>query len=95
MVVFVAKQPAVLLATTVLSSISRWSPAAQSVIDPDAVADKTCAAFEDPSMPQSYKDQMRDRIHINMAGNAPAGATDTYRSMWEGYALVRQRGCGQ
>ena len=57
---------------------------AQSVIDPVAVADKTCAAFEDPSMPQSYKDQMRDRIHINMAGHAPAGATDTYRSMWEG-----------
>lgn len=51
---------------------------AQSVIDPVAVADKTCAAFEDPSMPQSYKDQMRDRIHINMAGNAPARATDAY-----------------
>lgn len=51
---------------------------AQSVIDPVAVADKTCAAFEDPSMPQSYKDQMRDRIHINMAENAPAGATDAY-----------------
>ncbi|EAR18774.1 hypothetical protein ACLM44_02860 [Synechococcus sp. W2B2] len=68
---------------------------AQPVIDPVAAADKTCAAFKDPSMPQSYKDQMRDRIYINMAGDVPAGATDAYRSMWEGYALVRQRGCGQ
>lgn len=68
---------------------------AQPVIDPVAVADKTCAAFKDPTMPQSYKEQMRDRIYISMAGDPPAGANDAFRSMWEGYAIVRQRGCGR
>ena len=90
------RQTAMSCNATIAVAIALSAPVmAQPAIDPVAVADKTCAAFRDPSMPQSYKDQMRDRIYISMAGNAPAGASDAYRSMWEGYAIVRQRGCGR
>jgi len=71
------------------------SAMAQAVIDPVVVADKTCAAFSNPSMPQSVKDGMRKRIYGPLAGPLPAGATDDFKAMWEGYALVRERGCGK
>ena len=68
---------------------------AQPAIDPVVVADKACAAFNDPSLPQPYKDQMRDRIYLRMTKPVPAGAPDSYKAIWEGYAIVRARGCGQ
>ena len=68
---------------------------AQPVIDPVVVADKTCAAFNNPSMPESVKDGMRKRIYGKLAGPLPAGATDDFKAMWDGYALVRERGCGK
>jgi len=68
---------------------------AQPVIDPVVVADRTCAAFNNPSMPQAVKDGMRERIYGRLAGPLPAGATDDFKAMWEGYALVRERGCGK
>ena len=68
---------------------------AQPVIDPVVVADKACAAFSNPSMPQTVKDGMRKRIYGPLAGPLPAGATDDFKAMWEGYALVRERGCGK
>lgn len=68
---------------------------AQPVIDPVVVADRACAAFNNPSMPQSVKDGMMTRIYGPLAGPLPADATDDFKAMWEGYALVRERGCGQ
>ena len=68
---------------------------AQKVIDPVVVADKACAAFNNPSMPQSAKDGMRKRIYGALAGPLPANATDDFKAIWEGYALVRERGCGK
>lgn len=68
---------------------------AQPVIDPVEVADKACAAFANPSMPESVKDQMSKRIYGPLAGPLPAGATDEYKAIWEGYSLVRERGCGR
>jgi len=70
------------------------SAMAQAVIDPVVVADKACAAFNNPSMPQTVKDGMRKRIYGPLAGPLPAGADDDFKAMWEGYALVRERGCG-
>ena len=68
---------------------------AQQDVDPVVVADKTCAAFNNPSMPETFKDGMRKRIYGTLAGPLPAGATDDFKAMWEGYALVRERGCGK
>ena len=68
---------------------------AQSVIDPVVVADKACAAFNNPSMPQTVKDGMRKRIYGPLARPLPAGATEDFKAMWAGYALVRERGCGK
>ena len=68
---------------------------AQQIVDPVVVADRTCAAFNNPSMPESVKDGMRKRIYGTLAGPLPAGATDDFKAMWEGYALVRERGCGK
>ena len=69
--------------------------AAQLVVDPVVVADRACAAFDNPSMPESVKDGMRKRIWGRLAGPIPAGATKDFKAMWEGYALVRERGCGK
>ena len=69
--------------------------AAQLVVDPVVVADRACAAFDNPSMPESVKDGMRKRIWGTLAGPIPAGATKDFKAMWEGYALVRERGCGK
>jgi hypothetical protein len=68
---------------------------AQLIVDPVVVADKACAALNNPSMPQTVKDEMRERIYGPLAGPLPAGATDDFKAMWEGYALVRERGCGK
>lgn len=68
---------------------------AQQIVDPVVVADRTCAAFNNPSMPESVKDGMRKRIYGTLAGPLPAGATDDFKAMWDGYALVRERGCGK
>ena len=68
---------------------------AEPAIDPVVVADKACAAFNNPSMPQSVKDGMTERIYGRLAGPLPAGASDSFKSIWEGYALVRERGCGK
>ena len=68
---------------------------AQQGVDPVVVADKTCAAFNNPSMPETVKAGMRKRIYGTLAGPLPAGATDDFKAMWEGYALVRERGCGK
>ena len=82
--------------TLVVSAIALSAPVmAEPAIDPVVVADRACAAFNNPSMPQSYKDQMKRRIYVNLAGPVPAGASDGYKAMWEGYAIVRERGCGQ
>ena len=81
---------------TAIAAIAVGAPLmAQPAVDPVVVADKACAAFDDPSMPQSFKDQMRERIYVRMARPVPAGAHDAFKAMWEGYALVRERGCGQ
>ena len=86
-----------MIRTTLISSaIVLGAPVmAQPAIDPIVVADKACAAFNDPSLPQPYKDQMRDRIYLRMTKPVPAGAPDGYKAIWEGYAIVRARGCGQ
>ena len=86
-----------MIRTTLISSaIVLGAPVmAQPAIDPVVVADKACAAFNDPSLPQPYKDQMRDRIYLRMTKPVPAGAPDSYKAIWEGYAIVRARGCGQ
>ena len=68
---------------------------AQLIIDPVVVADKACAALNNPSMPQTVKDGMRERIYGPLAGPLPAGSTEDFKAMWEGYALVRERGCGK
>lgn len=82
--------------TLIASAIALGTPVmAQPVIDPVVVADKACAAFNNPSMPQSVKDGMKERIYGRLAGPLPAGASDDFKAMWEGYAIVRQRGCGQ
>jgi len=82
--------------TLIASAIALGTPVmAQPVIDPVVVADKACAAFNNPSMPQSVKDGMKERIYGRLAGPLPAGASDDFKAMWEGYAIVRERGCGQ
>ena len=82
--------------TLIASAIGLGTPVmAQPVIDPVVVADKACAAFNNPSMPQSVKDGMKERIYGRLAGPLPAGASDDFKAMWEGYAIVRERGCGQ
>jgi len=80
----------------IASAMALFAPAkAEPVIEPLVVADKACAAFKDPVIPQTYKDQMRRNIYISMAGPIPAGANEGFKAIWEGYAIVRQRGCGQ
>jgi len=82
--------------TLIASAIALGTPVmAQPVIDPVVVADKACAAFNNPSIPQSVKDGMKERIYGRLAGPLPAGASDDFKAMWEGYAIVRERGCGQ
>ena len=89
------KKKAMLRVTFTAVVIATGTPVmAQPLIDPVVVADKACAAFNNPSMPQSVKDGMRERIYGPLAGPLPAGATDDFKAMWEGYALVRERGCG-
>ena len=64
-------------------------------IDPVGLADGTCAAFKDPSIPQSKKDEMRENIYVRMSGLDPTSAPEALRPMLEGYAIVRERGCGK
>ena len=64
-------------------------------IDPVVLADATCALFKNPSIPQSKKDEMRENIYIRMPGVDLTSIPEALRSMHEGYAIVRERGCGQ
>ena len=65
------------LTTLTSSAIVLGAPVmAQPAVDPVVVADKACAAFNDPSLPQPFKDQMRDRIYLRMTKPVPAGASD-------------------
>ena len=65
------------------------------VTDPVAIADATCASFQNPSIPQSKKDEMRENIYVRMAGIDPTIAPEAMRPMLEAYAIVRARGCGK
>ena len=64
-------------------------------LDTVRLADGTCAAFENPSIPQSKKDEMRENIYVRMARLDPASAPEGMKPMLEAFALVRARGCGK
>ena len=59
------------------------------------LADGACAAFENPSIPQSKKDEMRENIYVRMARLDPANAPEGMKPMLEAFAIVRARGCGK
>ena len=59
------------------------------------LADGACAAFANPSIPQSKKDEMRENIYVRMAGVDPATASEGMKPMLEAFAIVRARGCGK
>ena len=64
-------------------------------LDTVRLADGTCAALENPAIPQSKKDEMRENIYVRMAGLDPATAPEGMRPMLEAFAIVRERGCGK
>ena len=66
-----------------------------AAIDPVKLADGACAAFKNPSIPQSKKDELRENIYVRMAGLDPTSAPQGIKPMLEAFAIVRQRSCGQ
>ena len=66
-----------------------------AAIDPVSLAEGACAAFKNPSIPQSKKDEMRENIYVRMAGLDPTSAPEGMRPMLAAFAIVRERGCGQ
>ena len=58
------------------------------------LADGACAAFENPAIPQSKKDEMRENIYVRMARRDPATAPEGMKAMLEAFAIVREGGCG-
>ena len=78
-----------------LCALVMAQPASAATDQAVRLADGACAAFENPAIPQSKKDEMRENIYVRMAGLDPTSAPQGMRPMLEAFAIVRQRGCGQ
>jgi len=70
-------------------------PAIAAIDQAVRLADGTCAAFKNPAIPQSKKNEMRENIYIRMAELDPTSAPEALRPMLEAFAIVRARGCGK
>ena len=85
--------------TVTAAALALWATVmaqpAIAAIDPVSLADGACAAFKNPSIPQSKKNEMRKNIYVRMAGLDPATAPEGMKSTLEAFAIVRARGCGK
>lgn len=70
-------------------------PAMAATDEAIRLADGACAAFQNPAIPQSKKDEMRENIYVRMARVDPATAPEGLKPMLEAFAIVRARGCGK